>query len=234
MPTEPLPPNYNQTPQDPLSPKSTATSQQNAPHTPAKGNQYGPVYPFGTGRLFSCKYLFFKHDQAPLVLMTGIWAQTGHIAGVNLHYLTFPYVKWMIQHYCGHGDFSWQSIKGDKYIANAFRCYKRAGLRLVRGIDCDFLKTVLNSLRSFDPEEIEAMRKEVNKQLQQRMNPKADEFTERTGQRYTKMVYPDGSYDTNPNIPLKNTRSPSDSPMVNAPNRGTVPGSPASVPGTPI
>ncbi|WP_371357750.1 hypothetical protein, partial [Salmonella sp. M227] len=86
---------------------------------------------------------------------------------------------------------------------------KRAGLRLVRGIDCDFLKTVLNSLRSFDPEEIEAMRKEVNKQLQQRMNPKADELTERdkrTGRKYTNIVYPAGNYDTNPNVPLKDAR----------------------------
>lgn len=236
MPTDPLPPTYNLMPEDPPAPKPAAAPQQTVPHSPAKGNQFGPVFPFGTGRLFSCRYLFFKHDQAPLVMMTGVWRQ-GHIAGINLHYLTFPYVKWMIEHYCGHADFSWQAIKGDKYIANAFRCYKRAGLRLVRGIDCDFLKTVLNSLRSFDPEEIEAMRKEVNKQLQQRMNPKADELTERdkrTGRKYTNIVYPAGNYDTNPNVPLKDARSPNPSPSVNAPNRGPIPGGPASVPGTPI
>lgn len=229
MPTDPLPPTYNLMPDD-----NPASTPQNVPQTPAaKGNQYGPVYPFGTGKLFSCRYLFFKHDQAPLIMMTGVWAKTGHIAGVNLHYLTFPYVKWMIQHYCGHADFSWQAIKGDKYIANAFRCYKRSGLRLVRGIDCDFLKTILNSLRSFDPEEIEAMRKEVNKQLQQKMNPKADDL-KRTGQQYTKNIYPNDNYDTNKNVPLKDTRSPNDSPTVNTPNRGTIPGSPASVPGKPI
>lgn len=179
--------------------------------------------------------MFFKHDQAPLVLMTGIWAKTGHIAGINLHYLTFPYVKWMIHHYCGHADFSWHSIKGDKYIANAFRCYKRAGMRLVRGIDCDFLKTILTSLRSFDPEEIEAMRKEVNRQLKQRMNPTADELkNKRNGRRYTNMVYPNDNYDTNTKVPLKDARSPFDTPTVNPPNRGSIPGQPASHPGTPI
>jgi hypothetical protein len=236
MPADPLPPNNNMSEASPTQTPASNT-QKSVPQSPAKGNQYGTVFSFGSGKLFSCRYLFFKHDQAPLVMMTRIWPKTGHIAGINLHYLTFPYVKWMIEHYCGHGDFSWKSIKGDTYIANAFRCYKRAGLRLVRGIDCDFLKTVLNSLRSFDPEEIEAMRKEVNKQLQQRMNPKADELTgkdKRTGRQYTKNIYPDGSYDNNPNVPLKDTQSPNSIPAANTPNRGSIPGTSATVPGTPI
>jgi len=167
----------------------------------------------------------------------------GRIAGLNLHYLTFPYVRWLIQHHCGNDAFRYTTIKGDKYIVNSFRTYKFAGLRLVRGIDCDFLRTVLTSLRSFDPEEIEAMRKEVNKQLRERMNMKADEYSRRhrdQARGFTKSVYPEPypeGYDVHPTIPLKDTRSPHENPTLEPPTTGTIPpiaGSPASQPGTPI
>lgn len=222
-----MPPPPNQTPQ-----------QQQPPYLPAKGNQYGPAFPYGPGHLFGCQYLFWKHDQKPLVLMTSKY-HDGRIAGLNLHYLTFPYVRWLIQHYCGNNAFRYVTIKGDKYIVNAFRTYKFAGLRRVRGIDCDFLKTVLHSLRSFDPEEIEAMRQEVNKQLRERMNMKADEYSRQHRDKargLTRMVYPEPypeGYDVHPNIPLKDTRSPLDSPALERPG-ASIPGNPASQPGRPI
>lgn len=192
---------------------------------PAKGNQWGPAVPFGAGHLFSCQYLLWKHDRTPLVLMTSRY-DDGRIAGINLHYLTFPYVRWLIQHYCGTGTFRYTTIKNDKYIVNSFRTYKFAGMRLVRGIDCDFLKTVLNSLRSFDPEEIEAMRREVNKQLKTRMNMKADEFSREhrdSARKFTKGIYPDESYDINQGVPLRDTRSPHPQPTLEPPGSQTQP-----------
>jgi hypothetical protein len=139
-------------------------------------NQYGPtIRSFSTGFLFSCQYMFFKHDPSPLILMTRMYADQ-RVAGINLHYLTFPYVKWLIQHYCGRGDFTYQRIKSDKFIVNAFRTYKRSGIRLVKAMDCQFLVTILGQLRSWNPNEIESMRREVQKQLSQAMNPKASEM----------------------------------------------------------
>jgi hypothetical protein len=168
----------------------------------------------------------------------------GRIAGLNLHYLTFPYVRWLIHYHCGNNSFRYTTIKNDRYIKNAFRTYKFAGLRLVRGIDCDFLKTVLHSLRSFDPEEIEAMRREVNRQLRQKLQERAEEFARKhrdqarnlTRQVYPK-PYPEG-YDVHPTIPLKDTRSPNENPDLEA-REGIsplppIPGRPASEPGTPI
>jgi len=206
---------------------------------PAKGNQWGPAIPYGPGHLFSCQYLFWKHDRTPLVLMTGRYSD-GRVAGLNLHYLTFPYVRWLIQHHCGNNGFRYTTIKADKYIVNAFRTYKFAGLRLVKGIDCDFLKTVLNSLRSFDPEEIEAMRREVNKQLRERMNMKADEYSRQhreSAREFTRGVYPEADYDVHETIPLKDTRSPFEVPTLESPGTGTippVPGQPGTEPGTPV
>ncbi len=190
-----------------------------------RANQFGPtVKSFGPGFLFSCQYQFFKHDPAPLVLMTRVYLD-GRIAGINLHYLTFPYVKWLIGHYCGKADFSYQAIKGDKFVVNAFRTYKRAGLRLVKQVDCEFLITLLAQMRSWHPKELEAMRKEVQRQLRERLNPKASDLA----RQYSRGVVPGQD-----NFGLQRpTQSPLDNPSLQPPIRGTgtIPGQPASIPG---
>lgn len=189
-----------------------------------KANQYGPTYKsFAPGFLFGCEYLFFKHDPRPLVLMTRIY-QDKRIAGVNLHYLTFPYMRHLIKTYCGKGTFSYQAIKQDRFIVNAYRSYKRQGLRLVKGIDCNFLIAMMGQLRSFNPEEIEAMRKQVQKQLQERFNPRATEFA----RKYSQIV-PPGKEDFGVPRP---TKSPHDTPNLGTvPTSGTVPSKSATIPG---
>lgn len=175
-----------------------------------KANQYGPTYKsFAPGFLFGCQYLFFKHDPRPLVLMTRIY-QDKKIAGVNLHYLTFPYMRHLIKNYCGKGNFSYQAIKSDRFIVNAYRCYKRQGLKMVKGIDCNFLIAMLGQLRSFNPEEVEAMRKQVQKQLQEKLNPRATEFAKKYSQ-----IIPPGKEDFGVPRP---TKSPHETP-----NLGTIP-----------
>ena len=78
-------------------------------------------------------------------------------------------------------------------------------------------------MHSFDPEEIEAMRKEVNRQLRERMNMKADEYSRRhrdQARGLTRAVYPEPypeGYDVHPTIPLKNTRSPNENPSLEPP-----------------
>lgn len=187
-------------------------------------NQHGPSYQtFGPGYLFSCEYMFYKHDPRPLVLMTRFYAD-GKVGGLNLHYLTFPYMKHLIENYCGKGTFTWQQVKTDKFIANSYRCYKRNGLRLVKGIDCKFLVVILSQLRSFNPEEVEAMRKEVQKQLKEQLNPKATDMA----RRYSQVI--PGQED---NYGLdRETRSPDQVP--NIATIPTTPGEPATIPGKPI
>lgn len=141
------------------------------------------------GSLVTYMYLRWQHDPYPLVLCSSIY-HDGKVAGINLHYLTFKYIRYLIKMYCGKA-FSYSLIKGNNYIKNAFRTYKRNAIRGAKILDCEFLLTVLGSIRSFNPNEIEKMRQEIQKQLKAKMNPTADDLT----QEYQSSVVP------NPNDP---------------------------------
>lgn len=144
-----------------------------------RANQYGPSYKtLGKGSLVVAKYLNWKHDPYPLIFVSSLYGD-GRLAGVNLHYLTFPFIKTLLQRYrTNQTSFSYQSIKGDKYIVNAFRTYQRNKLTQTKILNIDFLLTVLGSIRSFNPNEIEKMRKEIEKQLRQQVNPKAKDIAQ--------------------------------------------------------
>lgn len=134
------------------------------------GNQYGPSYSrmsqvINKGSLVRFNYNFVKpgHDPVPLVIVTDIWKD--YIRGVNLHYLTFPYIKNLLQQYSNNTGFSYSNIKGQEYIVSAFRQYKRAGIRGIQKLDSDFLLNVLASVRSMDPTEVEAIRRSIREQI---------------------------------------------------------------------
>lgn len=136
------------------------------------------------GALVNFNYTFWKHDPYPLILCAGIWP-SGKVVGVNLHYMTFKYIRYLIQMYCGKA-FSYQLIKNNTFIYNSFRSYKRDGIRMSKLLDCEFLMTLLGTVRSFSPNEIKAIREEVQRQLRARMNPSVDDATD----EYTGMVVP--------------------------------------------
>lgn len=115
------------------------------------------------------------HDPYPMVILTDIYPK--YIRGVNLHYLTFPYVKKIIETFGGNQQFSYYHIKPDAYIANAFRMYVRAGVQRPKRLDSEWLKTVLESVRSFNPGEIEKIRANIQRQIQARLQAKAKELT---------------------------------------------------------
>lgn len=127
----------------------------------------------GKGSLITFNYSFHRpgHDPYPMVIVTDVWQ--GFIRGVNLHYLTFPYIKQILQSNGNNPSFSYANIKGDEYITSAFRQYKRNGIRQLKKFDATFLLTVLKSVRSFDPSEIEAIRQSVRQQIQQYTRPEA-------------------------------------------------------------
>lgn len=115
------------------------------------------------------------HDKYPMIILTDIWPN--YIRGVNLHYLTFPYVKALLTNFADNGTFDYLNIKPDRYITRAFRMYIRQGVKRPRKLDAEFLKTVLQSVRSFNPGEIEKIRANIQKQIQQRLQAKAKELT---------------------------------------------------------
>lgn len=182
VPTVPTVPVIGQTAQQPAAQERQRNLQKIA--DTAKQDIFRRVYykTIQQGSLATFNYLYWKHDPYPLLLCSGIWGD-GKVAGVNLHYLTFRYIKYLIQQYCGKA-FSFRLIKNNVFIANAFRCYKKDGIRTAKVLDCEFLIKVLGSIRSFNPNEIEAIRQEVQRQLRNKMNPSTEDLTE----EYTRTV----------------------------------------------
>lgn len=115
------------------------------------------------------------HDPYPMIIITDIWPK--YIRGVNLHYLTFPYIKRILQNYGGNQSFSYSNIRPDGYMANAFRMYVRMGVLQPKRLDTEFLLNVLGSVRSFSPDELEKIRDNIRRQIQDRLQAKANELT---------------------------------------------------------
>lgn len=140
------------------------------------------------------------HDSFPLVLVTDIDyppkdppVRPGYrpaqkkgefIRGINLHYLTFPTIKKLIfpnnQSVCENPNFTYQYIKSNNYIVSAFRQYRKVGIRNLKKLDCQFVAKAISISRSFDPNEIEAIRRSVQEQLSRIVNPRAATMGEKT------------------------------------------------------
>lgn len=145
-------------------------------------NQYGPnLGRVGRGSLISFYYPVswavvpnIIHDPYPMLIITDIWPK--YIRGLNLHYLTFPYIKNILQTYGGR-NVSYAAIRPDRYMAQAFRMYVRQGIRKPRLLDLPWLQAVLQEAKSFNPGEVEKIRMSIQQQIQQRLQAKADELT---------------------------------------------------------
>ncbi len=170
-----------------LQEKIKRINQQSRPYQNIVANQYGPsVKTIGKGSLIYFNYLFWQHDPYPLLIVTGIFQN--YISGINLHYLTFPYIKKILQPQinmanCDNRNFSYNNIRSVPYIVEAFRLYKRSGIKSLKALDCAFILNVMASVRSMDPNEIEMIRNQIKQQMRSRQ-PKAEEMT----QRYMGMI----------------------------------------------
>ena len=138
----------------------------------------------GKGSLVKFHYLFHKpgHDPTPLVLITDPdykirGKNTEYVRGLNIHYLTFPTIKMMLdQRMADNPTFSYQHFKGNEYITSAFRQYKKEGIRGVSKVDTAFIVNLLASLRpsTISPNELEAMRQTIRQQINQELQVPAD------------------------------------------------------------
>jgi len=164
------------------------------------------------GSLIAFQYNYYKHDPFPLVLVGKLddWNVPGMLAGLNLHYLTFRYMKYLTTAFCGK-NFGYGLIKGNKYIVNAYRSYKKQGRRQVQVLDCEFLNGVLKTARSFKPSELEAIRQEVQKQLKERMHPTPDQFA----QKYQEAIFKQShkNYNTGKEAPHGNANPDNVTPI---------------------
>ena len=154
-------------------------------------NQYGPsVGSSLQGSLISFHYPKsyaihpnIIHDPYPMIIVAAPPNQkkwkvdlSKYVFGVNLHYLTFPYIKRLLTTYAGK-SFSYYHIRNDRYLSSAYRMYVRVGLQQPKRLDTDWLLGVLQSVRSFGPGELEQIRSNIQKQIQQRLQAKANELT---------------------------------------------------------
>lgn len=134
-------------------------------------------YGTGKGSLISFNYTFWRNDAYPLVIVSDDNRMNGKLCGINLHYLTFPYIKQLLAMSANNPSFSYKSISGDDYVKKAYRSYKWTGVRQIKALDRRFLLQVISMVRSYDPAEVQIIRRQVQEQIRQQINPKASQLT---------------------------------------------------------
>jgi len=136
------------------------------------------------GDLIVFHYSLYKHDPRPHIVVTDV-NPGGRMRGVNIHYLPFVEIKRLLGIACNNTGFSYRNfatprMTGTKKVStpleDAFRSYKWSGIKRVQKLDCDFVMSVMNMVRSFDPAEIEIVRNLVREQIQRQVNQKATEI----------------------------------------------------------
>lgn len=130
------------------------------------------------GSLISFNYAFWKNDAYPLVVVSESNRDIGKLWGVNLHYLTFPYIRKLLEISTGNPAFSYKSISADGYLSKAYRSYKWNGIRQMKILDYKFLLNVMTMVRTFDPAEVQIIRRQVQEQMRQQINPKATNLSQ--------------------------------------------------------
>jgi hypothetical protein len=143
---------------------------------PIAANLFRAINPSASGMLIRGNLIVFNysmwvHDPYPLVLLSDV-RPGQQIRGLNLHYLTFPFIKGLLRTVAGP-MFSYGSIKGNKYLMSAFRSYKWNGVRQIKTLDTNFVLNVMATARSFDPNQIKAIRESVQEQINRVVNPPA-------------------------------------------------------------
>lgn len=148
-------------------------------------NQYGPsTQHVGRGSLISFQYPvsmavmpgYQIRDIKPMLIIANIGQR--YISGVNLHYLTLPYLRAIILNHGGDQNFSWYGrVRADEYLAQSYRLYVRRGMHRPKVLDVEWLKKVLFEVQTFDPNQLKAIRDNIQKQIQQRLQAKADQLT---------------------------------------------------------
>jgi len=125
-----------------------------------------------TGSLVSFNYAFWRNDPYPLIIVIENTPGKDRISGVNLHYLTFRDIKELISR-AGKMGFSYRSLAGSMTFKDSYRSYKRSGVRQMKVLDPEYLLGVMGMVRSYDPADVQIIRRQVQEQLKQQINPKA-------------------------------------------------------------
>lgn len=124
------------------------------------------------GSLVSFGYTFWRNDPYPLIVVIDNPLGGDRISGINLHYLTFRDIKDIISK-AGRIGFSYASVSASRPFRDSYRSYKKSGVRQMRMLDPSYLLGVMGMVRSYDPADAQIIRRQVQDQLRQQVNPKA-------------------------------------------------------------
>ena len=141
-------------------------------------------YAFGPGSLISFSYTPIKprpewqpkNDLYPLVIVVDNNSASDKISAINLHRLTFPSIRELIQRTYRMG-FSYAAIKDDRNFRDAYRTYKKNRTRQIKVMDSKFLLGIMSLVRSYDPAEVQIIRRQAQEQIRQLVNPNAAQLT---------------------------------------------------------
>lgn len=141
-------------------------------NTVIRGSLIAFSYPYSLAK----KQPYIIHDPYPLLVVTDIWPTI--VRGVNLHYMTFPYIKRILTQNKTTPYSYKPNVKPDKYMASAFRMYYRQGMSKVKVMDLDFLLRILGAVRSFSESEVETIKQQIRNQIRQHIQVKADQLSQ--------------------------------------------------------
>jgi hypothetical protein len=119
------------------------------------------------GQLVRFKYLLAKNDPRPLVIVSRRDDQRRLLKGVNLHYLTFPYIQRLLYTAGVNPVATNYNIKVDPYIMDAFRSYSYGGIdqSSIEVFDTSFITQMINVSRTMDPMALRSMRAQIDQQI---------------------------------------------------------------------
>jgi len=129
-----------------------------------------------TGSLISFNYTFWKNDPYPLVIVIENDSRKDKVAGINLHRLLPNDIKELMMKF-NQGGYAYGAISDQKKFREAYRTYKKIGIRQQRIFDVNFLLRIISMVKTTDPAEVQIIRRQVQEQLKQQINPKASQFT---------------------------------------------------------
>jgi hypothetical protein len=175
-----LPTNVGEQPFD----ANDAVPQQPGPFRPVRPSKKSVgSFQVTVGSLIRFQYTMWKHDPYPMLIVMDR-LPNGDVRGINLRYLTLNYVVFLIRQYCGK-QFTYQNVAMNSIFVKSFRRYKSFGMRNIEMLDSDFILKTIDIIRTHDPNQEQAMRESIQKQLQKQMNPTAEKLQTPTQRNIT-------------------------------------------------
>jgi len=121
----------------------------------------------GSGSVVSMFYQFAKHDPYPTVLVCGI-TPDNLLQGFNLHYMTFPVYRALLNRWAGNPMFNYYLMKNEGLIKQSFRSYKFTGIKRMKRVNWRAIVTFLSIIRNYSPQEIQLIKDAVDAQVASR------------------------------------------------------------------